>query len=100
MYRSISARIDGARAPGTSIGPLAELLHITNEGSADGRARYRLEVLPGQFVIFRIGRPRGEGESLFRAARRGHIGVLEVTVLYPAACRVLGSTKWESSAAG
>ena len=43
---SISAMVDRARAPGTSIGPLAELLHITNEGSADGRARYRLDVVP------------------------------------------------------
>ena len=43
---SISAMVDGARAPGTSIGPLAELLHITNEGSAEGHARYRLEVAP------------------------------------------------------
>ncbi len=43
---SISARVDGARAPGTSIGPLAEILHITNEGSVDGNARYRLDVAP------------------------------------------------------
>src|SRR6266404_4707377 len=41
----------------------------------------------------------GRANVCSRAARRGHIGVLEVAVLYPAACRVLGSTKWESSTA-
>jgi uncharacterized protein (TIGR00369 family) len=40
----INSNVTRARAPGTSIGPLAELLHITNEGSNDGRARYRLDV--------------------------------------------------------
>jgi acyl-CoA thioesterase len=43
---SISASVNGARAAGSSIGPLAEMLHITNEGVADGRARYRLHVSP------------------------------------------------------
>ncbi|HZP55955.1 MAG TPA: PaaI family thioesterase [Dehalococcoidia bacterium] len=43
---SMSRDVPGARAPGASIGPLAEMLHITNEGSADGRARYRLAVTP------------------------------------------------------
>lgn len=42
----INARVNGARAAGTSIGPLAEFLHITNEGASGGRATYRLEVVP------------------------------------------------------
>jgi acyl-CoA thioesterase len=42
----INARVTHARAPGTSIGPLAEQLHITNEGAQDGRAVYQLEVTP------------------------------------------------------
>jgi acyl-CoA thioesterase len=42
----MNANVDRARAPGTSIGPLAELLSITNEGAQEGRARYRLQVTP------------------------------------------------------
>ena len=43
---SISASVNGARAAGSSIGPLAEMLHITNEGVDRGHARYRLDVTP------------------------------------------------------
>ena len=42
----INARVNGARAAGTSVGPLAEYLHITTEGAADGHATYKLEVAP------------------------------------------------------
>jgi acyl-CoA thioesterase len=42
----MNPRVERARAPGTSIGPLAEQLHITNAGAQDGRARYQLQVLP------------------------------------------------------
>jgi acyl-CoA thioesterase len=42
----MNAQVDRARAPGTSIGPLAEQLHITNEGAEDGRAVYCLDVAP------------------------------------------------------
>ncbi len=42
----INANVDRARAPGTSIGPLAEQLHITQSGTADGHAVYRLKVTP------------------------------------------------------
>jgi acyl-CoA thioesterase len=42
----INANVPGARDPGTSIGPLAEQLHITNDGSRDGHAVYRLDVVP------------------------------------------------------
>jgi len=41
---SISQRVDRARAPGTSIGPIAEALHISNKGAADGHALYQLDV--------------------------------------------------------
>ena len=43
---SISAAVDGARTPGSSIGPLAEALHITNAGAQSGRATYHLDVVP------------------------------------------------------
>ncbi len=48
---SMSRDIAGARAPGASIGPIAEMLHISrlpDSTPADGRAavRYRLEVAP------------------------------------------------------
>lgn len=43
---SINRKVPGARAPGTSIGPLAEQLHITNAGVKDGRAVYHLDVRP------------------------------------------------------
>ena len=36
---AMNARIVRAREPGASIGPLAEQLHITNDGAKDGRAR-------------------------------------------------------------
>jgi len=42
----INRDVANARAPGTSIGPLAEMLHITNLGAGDGRATYRLDVSP------------------------------------------------------
>lgn len=42
----MSRRVEGARAPGTSIGPIAEMLHISNHGIHDGRATYKLEVAP------------------------------------------------------
>jgi acyl-CoA thioesterase len=43
---AISSRVTHARAPGASIGPLAEQLHITNDGAQDGRAVYKLDVTP------------------------------------------------------
>lgn len=43
---SMNRAVEGARAPGASIGPLAEYLQIRNEGTADGQARYSLEVSP------------------------------------------------------
>jgi acyl-CoA thioesterase len=43
---AINSRVTHARAPGASIGPLAEQLHITNDGAQDGRATYRLDVMP------------------------------------------------------
>jgi acyl-CoA thioesterase len=43
---SISTNVENARAPGASIGPLAEQLHITNGGVVDGRATYYLDVTP------------------------------------------------------
>ncbi len=42
----INRAVENARAPGTSIGPLAEMMHIMNDGAADGRATYRLDVTP------------------------------------------------------
>ncbi len=41
---SMSAAVPRARAPGTSIGPMAEQLHIRNDGIRDGRGVYRLDV--------------------------------------------------------
>jgi len=43
---SMNASVTLARAPGASIGPIAEALHIHNDGAQDGRARYHLEVTP------------------------------------------------------
>ena len=43
---SISSNVPHARAPGASIGPLADMLHITNDGARDGVARYHLDVSP------------------------------------------------------
>ena len=42
----INRGVANARAPGTSIGPLADMLHISNLGSGEGRATYRLDVTP------------------------------------------------------
>jgi acyl-CoA thioesterase len=42
----INRKVANARAAGTSIGPLAEMLHITNLGAGEGRATYRLQVTP------------------------------------------------------
>jgi len=39
--------IPGARAPGASIGPVAEAFGIVNKGCSDGHAVYALEVKPG-----------------------------------------------------
>jgi acyl-CoA thioesterase len=39
-------RIDNARAPGASVGPIAEMLHINNLGVKEGRATYTLDVVP------------------------------------------------------
>ncbi len=43
---SMNRAVDRARAPGASIGPIAEFLHITNAGATDGRATYYLDVAP------------------------------------------------------
>jgi acyl-CoA thioesterase len=43
---SINPNVPDARAPGASIGPLADLLHITNDGCSNGIARYHLDVAP------------------------------------------------------
>ncbi len=43
---SMNQRVERARAPGSSIGPLAEALHIENDGASDGHACYHLDVLP------------------------------------------------------
>lgn len=48
---SMSRDVDGARAPGASIGPIAEMLHISrlpDGAGADGRGsvQYRLDVVP------------------------------------------------------
>lgn len=43
---SMNSSVERARAPGASIGPLAEILHITNGGAADGHAVYKLDVTP------------------------------------------------------
>lgn len=42
----MNATVVRAREPGSSIGPLAEALHITNAGAKDGHATYRLDVVP------------------------------------------------------
>lgn len=42
----MNANVTRARAPGTSIGPIAEALHITNAGANDGHAVYELDVAP------------------------------------------------------
>ncbi len=43
---SMNRSIERARAAGASIGPIAEALHIANDGAEDGRARYHLDVVP------------------------------------------------------
>lgn len=43
---AMNATVVRARAPGASIGPLAEALHISNAGAKDGHATYRLDVVP------------------------------------------------------
>ena len=43
---SMNRNVIRARAPGTSIGPIAEALHISNDGAQDGGARYHLDVVP------------------------------------------------------
>jgi acyl-CoA thioesterase len=43
---SISRNVPDARAPQSSIGPLADMLHITNKGSSGGVATYQLDVVP------------------------------------------------------
>ena len=40
------ASVEHPRAAGASIGPLAEYLRITNEGTQDGHAKYSLQVTP------------------------------------------------------
>ncbi len=42
----MNASVMRAREAGTSIGPLAETLHISNLGAHDGHASYRLDVAP------------------------------------------------------
>ncbi len=43
---AINSHVTHARTPGASIGPLAEQLHITNDGAQDGRSVYKLDVSP------------------------------------------------------
>jgi acyl-CoA thioesterase len=43
---SMNLSVERARAPGSSIGPLAEALHIANDGAAGGHAVYHLDVDP------------------------------------------------------
>jgi uncharacterized protein (TIGR00369 family) len=43
---AMNATVVRAREPGASIGPLAEVLHISNAGAKDGHATYRLDVVP------------------------------------------------------
>jgi acyl-CoA thioesterase len=43
---AMNRAVEDARAPGASIGPIAEMLHIANRGSADGKAVYALDVTP------------------------------------------------------
>ena len=43
---AMNPNIMRAREPGASIGPLAEALHISNDGAKDGHATYRLDVVP------------------------------------------------------
>ena len=43
---SMNSSVTRARAPGSSIGPLAEALNITNEGAEGGHAVYTLDVVP------------------------------------------------------
>jgi acyl-CoA thioesterase len=43
---SMHRRVEGARAPGASIGPIAELLHIRREPGPAGRAVFALDATP------------------------------------------------------
>jgi acyl-CoA thioesterase len=43
---TINRNVDNARAAGSSAGPVAELLHITQERGDDGAAVWRLDVVP------------------------------------------------------
>jgi acyl-CoA thioesterase len=43
---AIQTTIPNARAAGTSIGPLADMLHIRNNGASGGKAQYQLDVAP------------------------------------------------------
>ncbi len=43
---SISSKLPNARAAGDSIGPLADQLHIRQEGAQNGHAVYKLDVSP------------------------------------------------------
>lgn len=43
---SMNRAVERARAPGASIGPIAEYLHITNGGATEGRATYYLDIAP------------------------------------------------------
>lgn len=43
---TINRKVDDARAPGSSAGPIAELLNITQDRGSDGTAVWRLDVVP------------------------------------------------------
>ncbi len=43
---AMNASVVRAREPGASIGPLAEALHISNDGAKDGHATYKLDIVP------------------------------------------------------
>jgi acyl-CoA thioesterase len=43
---SMHRGVERARAPGASVGPVAELLHISRLEPEEGRARFRLDVVP------------------------------------------------------
>ncbi|MEX2245871.1 MAG: PaaI family thioesterase [Dehalococcoidia bacterium] len=43
---AMNRTVENARAPGTSPGPIAEMLHIANETIDGGRATYSLDIRP------------------------------------------------------
>ncbi len=43
---AMNANVVRVHEPGASIGPLAEALHISNDGAKDGHATYQLQVVP------------------------------------------------------